>query len=51
MVSQQNGMLALALVIITFHLQPEDLESAAHQLAEFDAINDANTEIKDAASH
>lgn len=46
MVSQQNGMLALAWVIVAYGLQPEDLETAAHQLAEFDAVTDSITEIK-----
>ncbi|ENP7129674.1 hypothetical protein ACEB63_003083 [Raoultella planticola] len=49
MVSQQNGMLALAMVIIAYDLQPEDLELAANQLAEYDAVNDANTEMKNVA--
>ncbi|MEF3090448.1 hypothetical protein [Raoultella scottii] len=46
MVNQQSGMLALAMVILAFGLQPEDLESAASQLAEYDAVTDANTEMK-----
>lgn len=49
MVSQEKGMLALAIVILTFGLSPEDLESAARQLAEFDAVTDANTEMKNVA--
>lgn len=49
MVSQQNGMLALAWVIVAFGLQPEDLELAANQLAEYDAVTDANTEMKNVA--
>lgn len=51
MVNQQSGMLALAWVIVAFGLQPEDLESAANQLAEVDAVNDAHTEMKNVASH
>ena len=43
----QNAMLALAMVIIAYDLQPEDLESAASQLAEYDAVTDANTETKE----
>jgi hypothetical protein len=39
----QNAMLALAMVILAYDLQPVDLESAAKQLAEFDAVNDAHT--------
>jgi hypothetical protein len=40
-------MLALAMVILAYDLQPVDLESAANQLAEFDAVNDAHTETKE----
>lgn len=43
----QSAMLALAIVIIAYDLQPEDLEQAANQLAEYDAVTDANTEIKE----
>ncbi|HFF0301542.1 TPA: hypothetical protein ACGA7T_005527 [Raoultella ornithinolytica] len=43
----QNAMLALAMVILAYDLQPADLESAANQLAEFDAVNDAHTETKE----
>ena len=45
----QTAMLALAMVIIAYDLQPEDLERAANQLAEYDAVTDANTEMKDVA--
>lgn len=43
----QSAMLALAMVIIAYDLQPGDLESAASQLAEYDAVTDANTETKE----
>lgn len=43
----KSRMLALAIVIIACDLQPEELESAAHQLAEYNAVTDANTEIKE----
>ncbi|ELO0974540.1 hypothetical protein ACU4M6_004301 [Raoultella ornithinolytica] len=43
----QTAMLALAMVIIAYDLQPADLESAASQLAEYDAVTDANTETKE----
>ena len=43
----QTAMLALAMVIIAYDLQPPDLESAASQLAEYDAVTDANTETKE----
>lgn len=43
---QQAGMLMLAWVILAFNMQPADLETAALQLAEFDAINDAKTDRK-----
>ncbi|EPG8761754.1 hypothetical protein JAG56_002864 [Raoultella ornithinolytica] len=43
----QTAMLALAMVIIAYDLHPEDLEQAANQLAEYDAVTDANTEIKE----
>ena len=43
----QNAMLALAMVILAYDLQPVDLETAASQLAEYDAVNDSNTEIKE----
>lgn len=43
----QNAMMALAMVILAYDLQPVDLESAANQLAEFDAVNDAHTETKE----
>lgn len=42
-----NALLALAMVIIAYDLQPADLESAASQLAEYDAVTDANTETKE----
>lgn len=45
----QTAMLALAMVIIAYDLQPADLESAASQLAEYDAVTDANTEMKNVA--
>lgn len=45
----QTAMLALAMVILTYRLQPEDLELAANQLAEYDAVTDANTEMKNVA--
>ncbi|CAM8001692.1 hypothetical protein [Klebsiella michiganensis] len=45
----QTAMLALAMVIIAYDLQPEDLDNAARQLAEYDAVSDANTEMKDVA--
>ncbi|EPS4512724.1 hypothetical protein ACVEU9_002392 [Klebsiella aerogenes] len=48
-ISQQDGMLALAMVIIAYGFQPEDLENAASQLAEYDAVTDANTEMNDVA--
>nr|WP_315299988.1 hypothetical protein [Raoultella terrigena] len=47
----QSAMLALAMVILAYRLQPEDLEMAANQLAEYDAVNDARTEMKNVASH
>lgn len=47
----QNALLALAMVILAYRLQPEDLELAANQLAEYDAVNDAHTEMKNVASH
>lgn len=43
----QTAMMALAMVIIAYDLQPADLESAASQLAEYDAVTDANTETKE----
>lgn len=43
----QSAMLALAMVILTYRLQPEDLELVANQLAEYDAVNDAHTETKE----
>lgn len=49
MVSQESGMLALAMVIIAYDMQPEDLDNAARQLAEYDAVTDANTEMKNVA--
>ncbi|WP_274787529.1 hypothetical protein [Klebsiella pneumoniae] len=47
----QSAMLALAMVILAYRLQPEDLELAANQLSEYDAVNDAHTEMKNVASH
>lgn len=43
----QSAMLALAMVIVAYDLQPEDLDNAARQLAEYDAVNDAHTETKE----
>ena len=51
MVTQQTGWLMVAMLCLLYDLQPEDLESLAHQLAEFDAVNDHLTEIKHVASY
>lgn len=51
MVTQQTGMLMVALLCLLYDLQPADLESVAHQLAEFDAVNDHLTEMKHVASY
>lgn len=51
MVIQQNGLLMIALICLLYDLQPADLESLAHQLAEFDAVNDHLTEMKHVASY
>lgn len=51
MVIQQNGLLMVALFCLLYDLQPADLESLAHQLAEFDAVNDQLTEMKHVASN
>lgn len=51
MVIQQNGLLMVALLCLLYDLQPTDLESLAHQLAEFDAVNDHHTEMKHVASN
>ena len=45
MVIQHSGLLMVAMLCLLFDLQPADLETVAHQLAEFDAINDSKTEI------
>ncbi|EPV3679250.1 hypothetical protein [Enterobacter ludwigii] len=44
MVTQQTGLLMVAMLCLLYDLQPADLESLAHQLAEFDAVNDHFTE-------
>ncbi|MBJ9837873.1 hypothetical protein [Citrobacter portucalensis] len=51
MVIHQNGLLMVALLCLLHDLQPADLESLAHQLAEFDAVNDHHTEMKHVASN
>ncbi|HEM6735074.1 TPA: hypothetical protein U2L42_001936 [Citrobacter amalonaticus] len=51
MVIQQNGLLMVALFCLLYDLQPADLESLDHQLAEFDAVNDHLTEMKHVASN
>ncbi|MHA0274719.1 hypothetical protein [Enterobacter ludwigii] len=51
MVNQQTGLLMVAMLCLLYELQPADLESLAHQLAEFDAVNDHLTEIKHVASY
>lgn len=51
MVTQQTGLLLVAMICLLYDLQPADLESLAHQLAEFDAVNDHLTEIKHVASY
>ncbi len=51
MVIQQNGLLMVALLCLLYDLRPADLESLAHQLAEFDAVNDHLTEMKHVASN
>ncbi|RKR63991.1 hypothetical protein C7387_0668 [Yokenella regensburgei] len=45
MVTQHSGLLMVAMLCLLYDLQPADLETVAHQLAEFDAINDSKTEI------
>ncbi|MCK6958300.1 hypothetical protein L8Q53_08020 [Enterobacter kobei] len=51
MVTHQTGLLMVAMLCLLYDLQPADLESLAHQLAEFDAVNDHITEIKHVASY
>lgn len=51
MVTQQTGLLMVALICLLYDLQPADLESLSQQLAEFDAVNDHLTEMKHVASH
>ncbi|MDW2634792.1 hypothetical protein RYZ90_13145 [Citrobacter portucalensis] len=51
MVIQQNGLLMVALLCLLYDLQPADLESLAHHLAEFDAVNDHLTEMKHVTSN
>jgi len=51
MVTQQTGLLLVAMLCLLYDLQPADLESLAHQLAAFDAVNDHLTEIKHVASY
>ena len=51
MVTQQTGLLMVAMICLLYDLQPADLESLAHQLAEFDAVNDHLTEIKHVTSY
>lgn len=51
MVTQQTGLLMVALLCLLYDLQPADLESLARQLAEFDAVNDHLTEMKHVASY
>lgn len=51
MVTQQAGLLMVALICLLYDLQPADLESLAQQLSEFDAVNDHLTEIKHVASY
>ncbi|MFZ5111208.1 hypothetical protein ACOY5J_05965 [Enterobacter kobei] len=51
MVTQQTGLLMVAMLCLLYDLQPADLELLAHQLAEFDAVNDHLTEIKHVASY
>lgn len=51
MVTQHTGLLMVAMLCLLYDLQPADLESLAHQLAEFDAVNDHLTEIKHVASY
>lgn len=51
MVTQKTGLLMVAMLCLLYDLQPADLESLAHQLAEFDAVNDHLTEIKHVTSY
>ena len=52
MVTNQTttGMLLVAIACLQFGLQPSDLELMAHQLAEFDAVNDSRTEMNNVTS-
>lgn len=43
MVDREEAMTMVAKLCLLYGLQPQDLEQLAHQLAEFDAVNDAIT--------
>ena len=43
MVDREEAMTIIAKLCLLYGLQPADLEQIAHQLAEFDAVNDALT--------
>ena len=51
MKSRGDAMVLIALICIFNRLSPEDLESIAHQLAEFDAVNDSRTGEKHVESY
>ena len=46
-----NGLVLVALICLIYDLQPDDLERVAHQLAEFDAVNDSRTEMNNVTSY
>lgn len=50
--SRQQAMNLIALLCLTYHLTPADLEAIAHQLAQFDAVCDYRTQgVNDVASY
>jgi len=49
--SNHDAILLIALLCLRGGVTPQELDELAHQLAEFDAINDAHTEIENVSSY
>ena len=49
---RQRAMNLIALLSLTYHIKPADLEAIAHQLAHFDAVCDYRTQgVNNVANH
>lgn len=51
-IQRQQAMTLIAMLCLTYHLTPADLEEIAHQLAHFDAVCDYRAQgVNNVANH